>query len=210
VAAGLAKGRNLFSGFGARFLDYDNDGWLDIAVANGHILDNIHKVHPDVEYAEPKLMLRNLGGGKFEDVSRSLGPAFNTKTVGRALIAADYDNDGDWDLVVTNNGQTPQLLRNDGGNARSWLKLKLIGTRSNRDAIGARVTVISGAIKQTDQIKGGGSYLCTGDPRLHFGLGSESMAAEVSIRWPSGLTDTLKDVPAGRPLTVVEGSSARP
>ncbi len=210
VSAGLAKGRNLFSGFGARFIDYDNDGWFDIAVANGHILDNIQKVHPDVEYAEPKLMLRNLGGGKFEDVSRSLGPAFNTKTVGRALIAGDYDNDGDWDLAVTNNGQTPQLLRNDGGNARNWLKLKLIGTRSNRDAIGARVTVISGAIKQTDQIKGGGSYLCTGDPRLHFGLGSESMAEEVSIRWPSGLTDTLKAVPAGRILTVAEGSSARP
>ncbi len=206
VEAGLARGRNLLSGFGTRFVDYDNDGWPDLAVANGHILDNIHLVHPDVEYAEPKLMLRNLGGGKFENASASLGTAFQVKRVGRGMILGDFDNDGDLDIVTTNNGQQPELLRNDGGNRNSWIGFRLIGVQSNRDAIGAQITIRAGQLRQTDQIKGGTSYLSSGDPRLYFGLGGAERVDEVGIRWPSGREEKLEHVRARQILTVKEGA----
>ena len=125
------------SGFGTRFMDYDNDGARDLFMANGHVLDNIQLYHADTHYAEPKLMFRNLGRGLFENVSDRLGPDFQLPRVSRGAAVADFDNDGDLDILVNNNGQAPQLLRNDGGNANHWLEIFLIGTNSNRDGVGA-------------------------------------------------------------------------
>ena len=193
------------SGFGARFVDYDNDGWRDIFIANGHVLDNIELFHKDASYAETKTMYRNLRGA-FEDVTAQLGPAMLTPRVGRAAAFADFDNDGDVDVLVTNNGQAPQLLRNDGGNKKHWLQLRLIGTRSNRDGIGTRVKLIAGGLTQVDEAKGGMSYQAAHDPRLHFGLGAAAAANSIEIRWPSGAIDRLKDVPADRVVTIKEGS----
>lgn len=205
AAAGLARGRNLFSGFGTRFLDYDNDGWKDLLVINGHILDNISRIHPDVEYAERKLMFRNLGHGKFEDVSAQLGTAFAVKQVGRGLMVADFDNDGDLDFATTNNGGFPELIRNDVGNRNSWVQLRLQGRHCNRDAVGARAVVRTGTVRQMDEIKGGTSYLSSGDLRLHFGLGSARVIDEVRLTWPCGKTDTSTNLTVRRQYTWREG-----
>ena len=204
--AGLARGRNLLSGFGTRFMDFDNDGLADIFVTNGHILDNIHLVHSDVEYAEPKFMLRNVGGGRFENVSSSLGPAFQTKHVGRGAMVGDFDNDGDLDIATTNNGEPPELLRNDGGNANNWIALYLIGTKGCRDPVGARVTVRACNLRQMDEIKGGTSYLSTGDARLYFGLSTCATVDEIKIRWPGGKEERFESIPARQILTIKEGA----
>lgn len=207
AGSGLTRGRNLFSGFGTRFLDYDGDGWLDLLVVNGHILDNIQKVSPEIEYAEPKLMLRNRGGGRFEDTSAKLGPAFLQKSVGRAALVADYDNDGDPDFAITNNGQPASLLRNDGGNRHAWLAIQLKGTKSNRDGIGARVTLRAGELRWMDERKGGTSYLGSGDPRLYFGLGGTEQIEELTVRWPSGTVQTLGPLRTRQLIRLEEPSS---
>ena len=159
------------SEFGTLFLDYDNDGARDIFLANGHVLDNIARYHEDVHYAEPKLMFRNLGRGIFQNVSDRLGADFQLPCVSRGAAAGDFDNDGDLDVLVSNNGQPPQLFRNDGGNANRWLEILLIGTKSNRDGVGSRVKVTAGDLTSYAQRKGGMSYQSAQDPRLHFGLG---------------------------------------
>jgi hypothetical protein len=194
------------SGFGTRFIDYDNDGWRDLFIANGHVLDNIELFHKDTTYAEPKTMYRNVRG-VFEDVTSQLGPAMLAPSVARAAAFADFDNDGDIDILVTNNGGAPQLLRNDGGNRSHWIQLRLIGVRSNRDGIGARVKITAGGITQVDEAKGGMSYQAAHDPRLHFGLGGAARVDSIEIRWPSGQVDRLSDVAADRVVTVKEGAA---
>jgi hypothetical protein len=159
------------SGFGTRFFDYDNDGARDLFIANGHVLDNVSLYHGDTRYAEPKLMFRNTGRGMFENVSDRLGSDFELPRVSRGVAVGDFDNDGSLDILVSNNGQAPQLLRNDSGNAHHWLEILLIGSTSNRDGVGGRVTVTAGNLVQHDQRKGGMSYQSAQDPRLHFGLG---------------------------------------
>ena len=194
------------SGFGTRFIDYDNDGWRDLFIANGHVLDNVELFHKDTTHAEPTTMYRNVRGS-FEDVTSQLGPALLVQQVGRAAAFADFDNDGDTDILVTSNGGAPRLLRNDGGNSRHWIQLRLIGVRSNRDGIGARVKLTAGGFTQMDEAKGGMSYQSAHDPRLHFGLGVAARADSIEIRWPSGQVDRLVDVAADRVVTVREGSS---
>jgi len=193
------------SGFGTRFMDYDNDGARDIFMANGHVLDNIQRYHVETQYAEPKLMFRNLGHGIFENVSDSLGPDFQLPRVSRGAAVGDFDNDGDLDILVNNCGQPPQLLRNDGGNANHWLEILLIGTKSNRDAVGARVKLSAGDLVLYDQRKGGMSYQSAQDPRLHFGLGLEATIDGIEFVWPSGATTKLGKIKADQIIAIKEG-----
>jgi len=194
------------SGFGVRFMDYDNDGARDLFMANGHVLDNIERYHADTRYAEPKLMFRNLGNGTFENVSNQLGPDLMMARVSRGAAIADYDNDGDLDILISNNGQVPQLLRNDGGNANHFLELFLIGTKSNRDGVGARVKLTAGDLIVYDQRKGGMSYQSAQDPRLHFGLGHGSKVDALEILWPSGTVTKLENLRADQIVAVKEGT----
>jgi hypothetical protein len=193
------------SGFGARFMDYDNDGRRDLFMANGHVLDNIQRYHAETRYAESKLMFRNSGAGIFENVSDQLGADFLQARVSRGAATGDFDNDGDLDILVSNNGQPPQLLRNDGGSSNHWLQLFLIGTRSNRDAVGSRVRVTAGDLILYDERKGGMSYQSAQDPRLHFGLGQRSAIHQIEIKWPSGGLTKLTNLKADQILAIEEG-----
>jgi hypothetical protein len=194
------------SGFGTRFMDYDNDGARDLFMANGHVLDNIERYQSSVRYAEPKLMFRNTGKGVFEDVSTQLGDDFLKPCVSRGAAIGDFDNDGDLDILVNNNGQPAQLLRNDGGNANHWLEIFLIGTRSNRDGVGARVKVVAGDLTLYDQRKGGMSYQSAQDPRLHFGLGQRTNVNAIEITWPSGVVTKLANLKSDQIIAVKEGA----
>jgi hypothetical protein len=194
------------STFGTRFMDYDNDGRPDLFMANGHVLDNIERYHSDTKYAEPKQMFRNTGRGIFENVSDQLGTDFQLPRVSRGAAIGDFDNDGDLDILVNNCGQAPQLLRNDGGNANHWLEIFLIGTKSNRDGVGARVRVSAGDLVLHDQRKGGMSYQSAQDPRLHFGLGQHSSVDVIEIFWPSGVKTRLENIRADQIVAVREGT----
>ncbi len=205
AAAKLAYATFRSSVFGARFMDYDNDGRQDIFMATGHVLDNIERYHAGVTYQEPKMMFRNLGSGVFANVSDQLGPDFLTATASRGAAVGDFDNDGDLDILLNNCGGPPQLLRNDGGNANHWLEILLIGTKSNRDGVGARVRLTAGDLTLTDQRKGGMSYQSAQDPRLHFGLGSRTKIDAIEIRWPSGAVTQLSAIAADQILAIKEG-----
>ena len=195
-----------FSEFGLRFLDYDNDGKRDIFMANGHVLDNIDLYHKGILYAEPKLMFRNTGNAAFVNVSDLLGPDFQARHVSRGVAVGDFDNDGDLDILVSNNGEAVQLLRNDGGNANHWLQILLIGTRSNRDGVGARLKVVAGDLTLYDQRKGGMSYQSAQDPRLHFGLGGRTRVDLIEVRWPSGALTRLTGMVCDQILAIQEGA----
>ncbi|HEV2314220.1 MAG TPA: CRTAC1 family protein [Candidatus Acidoferrales bacterium] len=205
LRSGLGYATFHMSGFGARFMDYDNDGAPDIFMANGHVLDNIQRYNASVHYAEPKLMFRNLGRGTFQNVSEELGRDFQLQRVSRGAAIGDFDNDGDLDILVNNNGERPQLLRNDGGNANHWLEILLIGSRSNRDAVGARVKLSAGDLVLYEQRKGGMSYQSAHDPRLHFGLGKYSFVDALEVLWPSGAVTKLSGIQADRIIAIEEG-----
>lgn len=193
------------SEFGVRFMDYDNDGAYDLFMATGHVLDNVHLYNAEVYYAEPKLMFRNTGRGVFEDVSDRLGPDFRLPRVSRGAAVGDFDNDGDLDILVNHCGEPPQLLRNDGGNTNHWLEILLMGTRSNRDGVGARVKVSAGEVVVYDQRKGGMSYQSAQDPRLHFGLGQNANVDAVEILWPSGMVTKLSNLKGDQIIAIKEG-----
>jgi len=192
------------SGFGTGFVDVDNDGLRDIFVVNGHVLDNIALFHPKTTHAEPKALYRNTGT-KFIGVAPQLGTELIQPRVGRAAAFADYDNDGDFDVLVSNNGQEAELLRNDGGNRNHWLQVFLIGTKSNRDGVGARVTLMSGNRNFHAERKAGFGYQSAHDPRLHFGLGPLTKAEAIEVVWPSGVVDHLGPIDVDRVLTIEEG-----
>src|SRR6202165_5155812 len=208
--SGIGNKAILLSGVSMKFLDYDNDGWPDILQLNGAMLDNVNLYHGEVSYKEPLLMFRNLGKGLFEKVSESLGPDFMRPVAGRGLATADYDNDGDIDIVTNNRGDYPSLLRNDGGNANHWLEILLIGTKSNRDGIGASLKLTSDGISHVEQAKGGMSYMSASDPRIFFGLGKRTKIDSLEITWPSGQIDKLKDLPIDKIIAVKEGSGVIP
>jgi enediyne biosynthesis protein E4 len=191
-------------GFGCFFFDYDNDGWPDIFVADGHIEDAIERVQKRVSYAEPAHLFRNLGGGKFQEVTAQMGPAFAAPRVARGAAYADIDNDGFLDVLVTTNSGPAVLFHNEGGTNHS-LRLKLVGTKSNRDGIGAVAYVTSGSDKQTKMMRSGSSYLSQSELVLTFGLGAQTKADSVEIQWPSGQVDKLSNVNAGQTVTVEEG-----
>ncbi|HKY33273.1 MAG TPA: CRTAC1 family protein, partial [Candidatus Polarisedimenticolia bacterium] len=203
--AGLGEVNFLNVGFGADFLDYDNDADQDLLIVNGHILDNIALFKEKLTYAQPRSLLANDGSGFFKEVGPSLGPAFAEPNVGRGLAVGDMDDDGDLDLFVLNNDRPAQLLRNDGGaQAGHWMLLVLRGSGANTDGIGARVRVIPRGAgpgrTQTLEVRAGSSYLSQNDVRLHAGLGPAS-SAEVEVRWPGGGTQTVT-LDAGRIHTI--------
>jgi len=194
-----------FVGFGVSFLDFDNDAQLDIALVNGHVLDNAPRFRSGATYAQRKLLFRNTTLRRFAEVGRSTGTAFSALKVGRGLAVGDVDNDGDLDLLVTNNGQAAELLRNDGGNRGNALVLRLVGSRANRDAIGARVRVTTGSRTQRRDVKAGSSYLSQSDVRVHVGLGTAAMADLVEVKWPDGRVETIRNVQANQLITIREG-----
>jgi hypothetical protein len=208
--SGIGNKAILLSGVAMKFLDYDNDGWMDILQLNGAMLDNVNLYHSEVRYKEPLLMYRNLGKGQFAKVSDSLGADFIRPIVGRGLGTADFDNDGDVDIATTNRDDFPSLLRNDGGNANHWLEVLLIGTKSNRDGIGASLKLTSGGVVHVEQAKGGMSYMSASDPRIHFGLGKRTRIDSLEITWPSGQVDRLTTVPIDRIIAVKEGAGIVP
>ncbi len=191
-------------GFGCFFFDYDNDGWPDIFVADGHIENEIERVQKRVSYAEPPHLFRNLGGGKFQEVTVQMGAAFASPKVGRGAAYADIDNDGALDVLVTTNGGRPWLFHNEG-QANHSLRIKLVGTKSNRDGIGAVVRVTSGGAKQWQMLRSGSSYLSQSELVLTFGLGSAGKADAVEIQWPSGQVEKLSGVAGDQTVTVEEG-----
>jgi hypothetical protein len=211
VASGLGQTNILNSSFGARIFDFDNDGWRDLLVINGHILDNIPLYHPEVKYAESKTLYRNLGNGQFIDATKTQNAGFRSPRVGRGLAVGDYNNDGWQDFLVSNNGEDAQLFRNDGpsepaASGNHWLAVRLIGTKSNRDGNGAALKLIAGDLKSYDQAKGGMSFCSAQDPRIFFGLGKHENADTLEIRWPSGTVDSLHNLPVDSFVIVEEGS----
>jgi hypothetical protein len=192
---------------GCFFIDYDLDGLLDVVAANGHVSDDIAVVQPTVRYAQPLGIYRNLGDKKFEDVSAKLGLAIQKPTVARGVAYADYDNDGDLDMVVTASNAPARLLRNDNANQNDILRVKLVGSKSNRDAIGARATLTtSTGVRMTRMVKSGSSYLSQSEFALTFGLGKPGRATPVRLEivWPRGAKQTVDGIKANQLVTIRE------
>jgi hypothetical protein len=206
---GLSMPTFTVSSFGARFLDYDNDGRIDLFVAAGHPFAPVSKVWPQIRYAEPPFLFEN-DGQRFINVAPRRGEALSQPHVGRGVATGDYDNDGDPDVLLLTVSEPPRLLRNDGGNRNHWLGVALVGTRSARDAIGARVTVTAGGVERVRARVGGASYLSASDPRVLFGLGAVARVEAVEVVWPSGRVDRVTDVPVDRYVTLTEGQSPAP
>jgi hypothetical protein len=203
--SGIGNKAILLSGVSMKFMDYDNDGWPDIVQINGAMVDNVGLYHSEVTYKEPLLMFRNLGNGQFEKVSDQLGLDFMRPIAGRGIAVADYDNDGDLDIVTNNRDDYPSLLRNDGGNANHFLEILLIGTKSNRDGIGASLKLTSEGVTHIEQAKSGMSYMSANDPRIFFGLGRRTKIESLEITWPSGQVDRLKNIAINQIIAVKEG-----
>jgi enediyne biosynthesis protein E4 len=204
---GIGMATRLMSGWGLKFFDYDNDGYLDLFLANGNPDDIIESIHAQVKYQEP-LMLFHNEGKKFRNVSEQSGPAFAKPLSARGMAIGDFDNDGAVDVLVTVNDGAPVLLRNAVGAQNHWLGINLIGTKSNPDAVGARVTYQAGDLKQQRMKVGGGSFLSAHDPRIVLGIGKRTKLDWVEIKWPqpSGKVERITDLPLDRYITIFEGS----
>jgi len=204
--SGLARMSFTHSGWGVRFLDYDNDGWKDLIIAQGHDLDTIELTFPNLHYREPMLLARNMGKS-LVDVSAEAGAVFQQPWVARGLATGDIDNDGRVDAVVTTNDGPMHVLHNDTTTPNHWLSLRLVGHKSNRDAIGAIVKVMSEQGAQFATVTTAGSYLSSSDKRLHFGLGQDAVAKSIDIQWPSGIRQTIQNVRGDQILQVDEPSA---
>ncbi|PYU93273.1 MAG: RNA-binding protein [Acidobacteria bacterium] len=207
--AGLGDAGWLFTTFGAKFLDYDNDGWKDVILANGQVFPQIDRYQTGITYAERKLLFHKRGPGqggvKFDEVGLRSGPGFAAKKVSRGLAVADYDNDGDVEILVTNMNDSPDLLRHAHKNPRHSILVQTVGTRSNRDGIGAKVTVATGGLTEYDEVRSGGSYLSSSDLRLHFGVGAATKIDRLEVSWPSGQKDAATNLSVDRIFVVKEG-----
>jgi hypothetical protein len=204
--AGLGKNTR-FLGWGVGFIDFDNDGWSDIFVCNGHVYPEVGETDAESGYRERKVLYRNLGNGRFADVSLDAGPGILEKVPGRGAAFGDFDNDGDIDVVVNCINDVPQLLRCDQAEKTNWLKVKTVGVKSNRSGIGARIYCTTGSHRQMDEVRSGGGYISQNDLRVHFGLGKATKAG-IEIHWPSGVIDKIADVASNQVITVREGQSA--
>jgi hypothetical protein len=194
-----------FMGWGCGFADLQNRGWKDIFIANGHIYPDVNKWFAHLHYKDRKIVYRNLGNGRFSEITADCGPGVLAESSARGCAFGDFDNDGAIDVVVNNINDAPSLLRNELTRGGHWVKIKCIGTKSNRSGIGARVIVSAGARTQVDEVLSGGSYLSQNDLRLHFGLGSATLIDRVEIHWPSGKVDTYRDLKPDRVYRATEG-----
>jgi len=209
--AGLGK-HTQYLGWGCGFFDMDNDGWPDILICNGHVYPEVEQLRTEAGYPQQKILYRNLRNGHFEDVSSQGGTGIMTPVASRGAAFGDFNNDGDIDVVVNTNNDFPQLLRCDSRLGNNWLKIKTIGTKSNRSGIGARLRCVTHppgetkAHQQIDEVRSGGSYISQNDLRVHFGIGKAEKVELLEIRWPSGAVDTLKDVRPNQMIVVKEGA----
>jgi hypothetical protein len=193
-------------GWGTHFIDYDNDGWLDLLVVNGHVYPQVERAGAASSYAQPKLLFRNNHNGTFADVTSTSGVPLSAHAVSRGSATIDFDNDGDLDVIINNLDGAPTVLRNDGGNRQSFLVVDLEGRTSNRSAVGAIVTVRAGDLVQRGERRSGDSYLSHSDSRLHFGLGMRTTVDSIEVRWPNGAVQRFDDVPANAFVKLVEGA----
>jgi len=200
-----------YLGWGCGFFDMDNDGWLDILICNGHVYPEVEQLKTEAGYAQRKLLYRNLRNGRFEDISLQAGPGISAPSAARGCAFGDFDNDGDIDVVVNTVNGPAQLLRCDSTSGNNWIKIKTIGTKSNRSGIGARLTCVTNVPgqskphRQIDEVRSGGSYISQNDLRVHFGLGKAEKVQVLELRWPSGQVDTIKDIAANQCIYVKEG-----
>ena len=204
VAAGLHEVTQHIQ-WGTGLVDFDNDGWPDLFYSVGNLFPRVEKFNPRYPYRGPRFLFRNLRDGSFANITDDCGPGLTTTHSSRGCAFGDFDNDGDMDILVMNMNEPPSLIRADVSTGNHWIKVKLFGIESNRTAIGARIDVRSGDRKQSQEVHSQSSYYSVNDFRLHFGLGSESKAEELTVRWPNGKRETLRDVPADRVVYIEEG-----
>jgi hypothetical protein len=205
---GLAGPTLPYVAWTAKLFDFDNDGWLDLFFTNGHVQDNVEKIQPDRTYLQPLQLFHSDKGKAFREMKAEAGPAFEQPIAGRGAAFGDYDNDGRVDVLVVNEEGPPLLLHNEAERSgHHWLGVRLVGTRSNRDGIGARVTVTAGGRRLTRDQQMAGGYLSAHDPRLHFGLGDAARVERIEVRWPDGSRDTMKNVAADRYVTITQSSN---
>lgn len=194
-----------YVGWGTKFFDYDNDGWPDLLVVNGHVYPQVEGAYTGGQYRQRKLFYRNLRNGTFADLSNEVGEAMKERRASRGAAFGDYDEDGDVDTIINDLDGPPMLLRNDGGDkAGNWISLKLVGMKSNRNAVGARVELKAAGLTQIDEVHAGDSYISHSDWRLHFGLGEAKTVDEIIVRWPSGKTDKLSKIAVNQTMKIVE------
>jgi hypothetical protein len=199
---GLAA--NHLLGWGIAFIDLDDDGWKDLVIANGHVYPEVDRSALGERYFQKTLVYRNLGNGKFADITAQAGPALETPRPARGLAVGDIDGDGRPEIVIINMNSPPSLLKNEGPR-QNFIALTLAGSKSNRSAIGARVTIRAAGRAQTDEVMSGGSYYSQNDMTVYFGLGTASVLESLTVRWPSGVTQEWKDVAVNRRLRITEG-----
>jgi hypothetical protein len=195
-----------FLGWGCGFVDFDNDGWLDIFLVNGHVYPEVEKLTTEAGYPQRKVLYQNQRNGSFKDVAEKVGGPLVEPTASRGAAFGDFDNDGDVDVVINPVNDFPVLLRTDSATNNNWISIKLIGVKSNRDGVGARIRVVTDGKTQIDDVRSGGSYYSQNDMRVHFGLGKATKAQTIEARWPSGAVDTLNDVAAGQVVFIKEGA----
>jgi enediyne biosynthesis protein E4 len=215
---GLCEDRTFAAGIGINtrwlgwadaLVDLDNDGWLDIFVTNGHVYPEVRRLKSEAGYEQPKRVYRNLGNGRFEDVTAQLGEPLTIPKAARGAAFGDVDNDGQIDVAIANVNDLPDLYRLNGNVANHWITLKLVGTTSNRDAIGARVRCVSAGVQQWQEVRGGGSYFSQNDFRVHFGLARATQANRIEVRWPNGLEEHWDNLQADKFHTLTEGTGQR-
>ena len=207
-SAGLAVNTKYVC-WGVDFADFDNDGWLDIFHVTGTVYPEVEKVHPEFKYKTPRVVYRNLGNGGFEEVSELSGPGVLEARSSRGCAFGDFNNDGNLDVLILNMSEPPSLLRNDNHSGFHWLNIKLVGTRSNRSAIGARVTVTTGEHRQVREVLSSSSYISQSDLRQHFGLGTARKVDQIEVRWPSGQVDRINGADADQFIVIEEGKTIR-
>ena len=208
VRARMARNTR-FVGWGCAFFDFDNDGWDDLLLVNGHVFPEVDRKNVDIRFRERRILYRNLQNGSFEDISETAGPAILEPHSSRGVAVGDIDNDGVLEILINNQGERPSLLKQAAKPPGNWVLLQLIGTKSNRSAVGAKVRLTAGGMVQTAEVRSGGGYISQSDLRLHFGLGTAQKIDKLEIQWPSSLREEKTGLPVNRILTVIEGTPSK-